>query len=204
MALTDPVNVQAGEQRRKLLLTRLQQQMAAKAAAGGRGLAAAGSRLQGTGRPFNNAVDLRPGAAPKFQLPFELPNGRVRPVGYDPTPQDNGQSPIGTPVPLGPPLGGSGGDTVASAAPPPSLAPGSLVNLFDPSGFNSDTSLSTAAPAASATPGAGVGGGRAPGFVQNPLLANSLASPAPDPYQVMMARLNQLREARLQAATGGF
>lgn len=198
MALTDPVNVQAGEQRRKILLARLAQQMAAKSAAGKGG--PFGS-LQSVGRSFGNSVDLQTAGAARFSLPFDLPAGRMRPAGFDPTPVG-----VDAPVPMAPPLGGSGGSAPASAAPASAPAP-DLSGLpqqgtsvpgglpIDPTGFNSDTPLQTPAPAAS----------MAPTYADKSLGARDAAyaathaSPAPDPYQMMMARINQLRQARMNA-----
>lgn len=190
MALTDPVNVQQGQQRRATLLARLAQQMRSKQGNVARAAMSPTGRVQSSGRSFGNNVDLRAGATPRFQLPFELPSGRVRPAGFDSTPDNNG-------VPSAPPLGGVGGVTPASASIDLSGLPQQDTSVpggfpIDPGGFNSDTPLNTPAPAASATPGFGL----------DPAVAarlTSQASPVPDPYAIMMQRMNLLRQARMDA-----
>lgn len=172
---------QIANERRRMLIQRLAAQMASRS----------GSRAQSVGRNFGNSVDLRSGGSARFQLPFTLPNGRVRPAGFDPEPDALGL-PQASPAAPPPPAGGGttlnappppAPDPITGAAAPPAPSQTLAQTLFSPptgpvdvSGYNSDTPLAAAAPAASFAP--------------------------PDPYTVMMQRVANLRAQRLGAAAG--
>lgn len=106
MALSDPINVRLGAQRRQKTLMKLAQQMAARA--GGAG------RAQGYGAPFRSAVAGRGAAAPSIRLPFPLPAGRARPGGFDPGPGAGIFDYVEQPVLPGGPPGMGGGGALAS------------------------------------------------------------------------------------------
>jgi hypothetical protein len=72
MALSDPINVRVGVLRRREQLRKLAAQMAARA----------GGRVQGSGPSFRYGG--RGSAMPTMRLPFALPDGRTRPLGFDP------------------------------------------------------------------------------------------------------------------------
>lgn len=198
-------NIQAAEQRKRILAQKLAAQMAARAA---RGVSSVG-RIQTTGRPFQNASDLRATGTPTLGLPFAIPSGRMRPAGYDAS-----AAPTVAAAPIAGGGVGVGGDAVTplagAAAPAPvnaapiqyAPAPGTpYVNpvtstpvpgtsyqsvpnpqytgqtaLASPSGFLGDAGLNTAG-GALANPG---------GFNSDTPL--SAAAP-PDPYSVMMSAM---------------
>lgn len=179
MALTDPVNVTVGDQRRKQLIQRLAQQMAASSRGGFTGVGS----VQGVGRPFNNAVDLRAAATPALSLDFQLPDDRIRPAGFDPTNQVISSGPPGLGGGVG--IGDAQTNTqpaLSSAAPTPvtttptTSTPNPTLPI-DANGFNSDTPLNTPAP--TTTPAASV--------------------TPPDPYTVMMQRIMALKLAQFDA-----
>lgn len=113
MALSDPSNVRVGLARKQALLQKLAAQLGARGGAG---------RAQGTGSQFNSAVNLRTAGPARLTLPFALPNGKVRPAGFDPDP--NAGNAWAAPqdlavTPSGPPAGaGGGGTTTATLSPP--------------------------------------------------------------------------------------
>lgn len=199
MALSDPSNVAVGEARKRALLAKLAQQMAGKARSSGNFRAALArnpfSRAQGVGRSFGNSVDLRAAAIPRLALPFDIPANRMRPSGYDPGASGAGyagsDSPVQPVLPSGPPAMG-GGQSFATDMGGGQDPTGSLAStLFSYQGAGMPTPPVTL-PSQSDVPLQDGGDG-----------AFGSATP-PDPYQVMMARISQLREQRLQAATGGF
>lgn len=198
MALSDPSNVTVGEARKRALLAKLAQQMAGKARASGNFRAALArnpfASVAGAGRSIGNSVDLRATGAPRLALPFDIPVNRVRPSGYDRgasgagyTGGDASLQPV---LPSGPPALG-GGQPVANDPGAGASQPDLASTLFTYQGTGMPTPPVTL-PSQSDVPLQDSGGG-----------AFGSATP-PDPYQVMMARISQLREQRLQAATGGF
>lgn len=172
-------NVQAAEQRRKLLAQRLAAQMAARQSATG--------RQQSVGRSFGNSVDLRSGLAPAFSLGLgvDVAPGRERPAGFDP----------GAPatIPSAPPAGGGvgvGASDPTIPTPPVGGAPGQTDTRpfvghapAAPGGFNSDTPLTYTPPPAPVTPLTNAYPRFSGGF-------NGVYTP-PDPYTVMINLLQQ-------------
>lgn len=184
MALSDPVNVHLGAERRKQTLMKLAQQMAARA----------GGRVQGAGAAFRSNVQGREMTRPTLRLPFPMPEGRMRPAGFDP---GVGQPPV---FRSGPPSMGGG---VGLSAPAPTLMP------------EAPMASATSAPAVAAggwagavdpTSGiplsAGMGGfgtdGQWAGQSDTPLETPAPAA-YPSPYEIMMAAQIQ----RLMSSGGG-
>lgn len=117
MALSDPVNVRLGAERRKKTLQKLAQQMAARA----------GGRAQGAGAFFRSNVQGRGMAMPSLRLPFALPAGRMRPGGFDPQ-LDNGAQ-WGPVLESGPPSTGGGTAFASETAAPAPAPPGTTADF---------------------------------------------------------------------------
>lgn len=191
MALSDPVNVRLGAERRKQTLMKLAQQMAARA----------GGRVQGAGAAFRSNVQGREMARPTLRLPFPMPEGRMRPAGFDP---GVGQPPV---FQSGPPSMGGG---VGLSAPAPTLTPDAPAPTPEaPMASATSAPVVTAGgwtgavdPTSSIPLSAGMGGfgmnGQWAGQSDTPL---ETPAPAvyPSPYEIMMAAQIQ----RLMSSGGG-
>lgn len=191
MALSDPVNVRLGAERRRKTLMKLAQQMASRA----------GGRAQGAGAMFRSNVQGRGSARPSLRLPFELPGGRTRPAGFDPNP---GGPPV---FESGPPSMGGG---VGFAAPAPSMAPAASASatqypVVTAGGWTGAVDPATGVPLSAGFQGFDMNGQWAgdTGIVtQSDMPLDAAPAPVtnyPDPWEIMTA--NQIR--RLMGGSGG-
>lgn len=201
MALSDPVNVRLGAERRKKTLMKLAQQMASRA----------GGRAQGAGAAFRSNVQGRGSALPTLRLPFPMPQGRARPAGFDP---GMGQPPV---FQSGPPSMG-GGMGLGGAIP---LGPDPLVQApmasqtappLNAAGYPENTSYADLGVMPSP-----ITGPDQPGWISGPNsmpqmgavtqsdspLNQPMASQMayPDPWQVMLSRMPYLLSGGQYRAT---
>lgn len=188
MALSDPVNVRLGAERRRKTLMKLAQQMAARA----------GGRAQGAGTYFRSNVQGRGPARPSLRLPFEMPAGRARPAGFDPNPGgpavfESGPPSMGGGVGFGVPAPAAS----ASATQAPIVTAGGWTGAVDPQ---------TGVPLSAGFGGFDMNGQWAgdTGIVtQSDMPLDAAPAPVtnyPDPWEIMTA--NQIR--RLMGGGGGM
>lgn len=196
MALSDPVNVRLGAERRKQTLMKLAQQMAARA----------GARGQGAGAMFRSNVQGRRMAQPSLRLPFPMPEGRTRPAGFDP---NMGMPPV---FESGPPSMGGGvglGGVAPALAPQPEAPMAPAPTPEAPAASATVAPVVTAGgwtgavdPASGIPLSAGMGGfganGQWAGQSDTPLETSAPAT-YPSPYEIMMAAQIQ----RLMQSGGG-